>query len=263
METTTYFTGDSLKFLKELREHNERGWFERNRPRYESKVRDSFLHLIADLQAPLKKINPGFVADPRPTGGSMMRIYRDIRFSADKSPYKTAVAAHFGSSKQTDGCGPAYYLRIEPGNSMIGAGLWHPDTNALGKIREAIVAKPERWRRITSGAVFGSSCGMSGESLKRPPRGIDPNHPLIEDLKRKDFVISSSLTDEEVCGPGLLDSISEAYRMAAPFVQFLAEAVEASGSEAGSTPGKHAPRQPSVKRARPMAAGTKRAASKG
>src|SRR5271170_1643539 len=103
MQTKAYFTAGSLQFLIELRDHNERAWFERNRGRYESNVRGPFLDLIADLQAPLKKISPGFIADPRPTGGSMMRIYRDIRFSADKSPYKSAVAAHFSSSKGMDG----------------------------------------------------------------------------------------------------------------------------------------------------------------
>jgi uncharacterized protein (DUF2461 family) len=95
----------------------------------------------------------------------------------------------------------------------------------LGKIREAIVAKPARWQRITSGVEFGSSCGMTGESLKKPPRGFDPNHPLIEDLKRKDFVIGSTLTDQQVCGYDLLDHVIGAFRATAPFVQFLVDAV--------------------------------------
>lgn len=263
MQTKAYFSTGSLQFLKELRAHNERAWFERNRARYESQVRDPFLHLIADLQAPLKKISPSFIVDPRPTGGSMMRIYRDIRFSADKSPYKTAVAAHFGSSKGMDSCAPAYYLRIEPGNSRIGAGLWHPDSAALDKIRNAIVAKSARWHQITSGAEFGAGCRMAGDSLKRPPRGFDPNHPLIEDLKRKDFVISPALTDEEVCAPDLLDHVTNAFRVAAPFVQFLVEAVESSGIEAAnhSARAKHSPRRTTAKRLLLTPTGAKRVAS--
>jgi uncharacterized protein (TIGR02453 family) len=257
MHTVAYFTSDSLQFLKDLRIHNERVWFERNRGRYESQVRDPFLHLIADLQAPLKKISPGFIADPRPTGGSMMRIYRDIRFSADKSPYKTAVAAHFSSSKGMDGCTPGYYLHIEPGHSLIGAGLWHPDTNTLSKIREAIVAKPAHWQRITSGAVFGSSCGMTGESLKRPPRGFDPNHPLIEDLKRKDFVISLELTDEQICSPELLDHVTGAFRVAAPFAQFLVDAVESPGLETTTAQAKHSMKQTNPRRPLMRTAGAK------
>jgi uncharacterized protein (TIGR02453 family) len=259
MQTVAYFTSDSLQFLKDLRHHNERAWFEHNRRRYESQVRDPFLHLIADLQAPLKKISPGCIADPRPTGGSMMRIHRDIRFSADKSPYKTAVAAHFGSSNRMDGCGPAYYLHIEPDHSIVGAGLWHPDNDTLSKIRETIVAKADRWQQVTSGAVFGSSCGMTGASLKRPPRGFDPNHQLIEDLKRKDFVISSSLTDEQVCAPDLLDRVANAFRAAAPFVQFLTDAV-ASHSLETTTQAKNSPKQTNARRSAVRTAAAKRVA---
>jgi uncharacterized protein (TIGR02453 family) len=224
---SAYFSLKSLQFLEELREHNQREWFERNRARYETQLRDPFLNLIADLAAPLKRISPDFVADPRPTGGSMMRIYRDIRFARDKRPYKTSLAAHFRYAKGKDGATPAYYLHVEPGRSMIGGGLWRPSAFALGKVREAIVAEPESWRRVTSGADFCSSCGMTGESLKKAPRGYDPSHPLIEDLKRKDFAVSSALNDGQVTSPELFEAITDAFRIAAPFVEFLIKAVEA------------------------------------
>jgi uncharacterized protein (TIGR02453 family) len=220
-----YFTRDSLRFLEELRQHNERDWFQKNKERYERTLRDPFLRLIGDLGPPLKKIGPNFVADPRPVGGSMMRIYRDIRFSRDKSPYKTFVAAHFRHAKGKDGAAPGYYLRIEPGRSMVGAGIWRPEPQALKQIRDAIVADPKRWQRITSGQEFRSTCGMAGESLKRPPLGYDPDHPLIEALKRKDFATSSALEDRQVCGPDLMDAVISAMRTTAPFVQFLAQAV--------------------------------------
>jgi uncharacterized protein (TIGR02453 family) len=220
-----YFSSDSLLFLKELRRHNDREWFQRNKARYESQLRDPFLRLIADLAAPLKRINPYLVADPRPVGGSMMRIYRDIRFSADKSPYKAFVAAHFEHTKADNGSAPAYYLHFEPERSSIGAGLWRPEPDALCKIREAIVADAKRWQRVTSDAHFGSTCGMAGESLKRPPIGFDPNHPLINDIKRKDYAISFPLTDQQVCAPDLLDSTIGVLRAAAPFMQFLSEAL--------------------------------------
>jgi uncharacterized protein (TIGR02453 family) len=222
---STYFSHDSLQFLKELRRHNDREWFQRNKARYESQVRDPFLRLIADLGAPLKRINPHLMADPRPTGGSMMRIYRDIRFSPDKSPYKTFVAAHFEHSTAKDGGTPAYYLHFEPEHSSIGAGVWRPQPDALRKIREAIVADSKRWQRITSGVHFGSSCGMAGESLRRPPAGFDPQHPLIEDIKRKDYAVSLPLSDSQVYGPDLLDTVTGAFQATAPFMQFLAEAV--------------------------------------
>ena len=225
MEAGGYFTPELFKFLTELHANNQREWFERNKPRYESAVREPFLRLIAALGPPLKKINPRIVVDPRPVGGSMMRIYRDIRFSRDKSPYKVSVAAHFRDARARDEGAPAYYLHFEPGSSMIGSGMWRPSATALKGIRDAIVAEPKRWQRITNGAVFGSSCGMAGESLKRPPAGYDPNHPLIDDLKRKDFAMSTPLADRQVCAPDLLETIVDGFRAAAPFVEFLASAV--------------------------------------
>jgi uncharacterized protein (TIGR02453 family) len=225
MEQHSYFTDDLFRFLEELRRHNERDWFQRNKERYETAVRGPFVSFIGDLGTPLKQINPHIVADPRPVGGSMMRIYRDIRFSRDKSPYKTSVAAHFRDARGKEGANPAYYLHLESGRSMIGAGLWRPEPGALKKIRDAIVADGKRWQRVTSAADFRSSCGMIGESLKRPPAGYDPKHPLIEDIKRKDFTTSSPLADSQVCGPDFMKSVLDAFRASAPFVRFLSEAI--------------------------------------
>jgi uncharacterized protein (TIGR02453 family) len=225
MDLGVYFTPELFKFLTELRAHNEREWFERNKVRYESAVRDPFLRLIAALGPPLRKINPPIVVDPSPVGGSMMRIYRDIRFSRDKSPYKTAVAAHFRYVGGKEEATPAYYLHFEPGHSMIGSGMWRPPAEALKGIRDAIVADSKRWERISKDADFRSSCGMAGESLKRPPAGYDPNHPLIDDLKRKDFTTSAALTDRQVYASDLLDTIVTSFRATAPFVEFLSAAV--------------------------------------
>lgn len=225
MEQHSYFNNELFSFLKELRQHNQRDWFERNKERYETAVRGPFISFIGDLGTPLRKINPHMVADPRPVGGSMMRIHRDIRFSRDKSPYKTFVAAHFWDSRANEGAAPAYYLRLEPGHSMVGAGIWRPDTATLKKIRDAIVADDKRWRRVTSAADFRSACGMAGESLKRPPAGYDPKHPLIEDIKRKDFATSSPLDDEQVCGPDFMKAVLDAFHTSAPFIRFLSDAI--------------------------------------
>ena len=188
-------------------------------------MRDPFSSLIAAIGPPIRKINPAIVVDPRPVGGSMMRIYRDIRFSPDKSPYKVSVAAHFAHRQGKQAPAPSYYLHFEPGNSAIGAGMWHPPPAALTRIRDAIVADPRRWRRVTGDGEFRSSCGMRGESLKRAPAGYAPDHPLIADLKRKDFITSAPLTDEEVCAPDLLEMIVGSFRATAPFMAFLGNAV--------------------------------------
>jgi uncharacterized protein (TIGR02453 family) len=220
-----YFTKGALGFLTELQAHNTRDWFQANKERFEGQVRDPFLRLIADLAPGLKKIAPGFVADPSTNGGSMMRIYRDIRFSKDKSPYKTYVAAHFWHAKGREGAAPAFYVHIEPGASVIGGGIWRPEPSALKKIRNHIVADPDAWRKATSGQALGSACAMGGESLRRPPPGYDLSHPLIEDIKRKDFVISAPAKDSEVSGLSFKDVVLARLRSVTPFVQFLSRAV--------------------------------------
>src|SRR5262249_5539579 len=162
------------------------------------------------------QISPHFVADPKPVGGSMMRIYRDTRFSKDKTPYKTAVMAHFWHARGKEGATPAFYLRIHPGDSIAGAGIWHPEPGALTRIREAIVDDTKAWKRIKDGREFRSSCGMAGESLKRPPPGFDANHPFIEDLKRKDFASSAQLDDKRLTSASFMDDLVGAFRTSSP-----------------------------------------------
>src|SRR5262250_375908 len=171
MTTNGYFRPGLFRFLKDLKTHNERAWFQANKQRYEADVQEPFLRLIADLAPTLKKIGGGFTADPSPTGGSMMRIYRDIRFSKDNSPYKTYAAAHFWHAKRKDGPAPAYFLHLEPGTSLIGCGIWQPEPKALKKIRDKIAGDPKGWGRATTGGALGSAGRRTGESLKGPPPG--------------------------------------------------------------------------------------------
>jgi uncharacterized protein (TIGR02453 family) len=220
-----YFTPDLMRFLSELKKHNDRDWFQKNKERYEGSVRDPFLRFVADLQPRLKKISAQFVADPSPVGGSMMRIYRDTRFSKDKTPYKTAVMAHFWHAKGKEGATPAFYLRLQPGDSSVGGGIWHPEPVALKRIRKAISVDSDKWRRIKEGREFRSSCGMAGESLKRPPPGFDPDHPFIEDIKRKDFATSAPLDDRRIVGEAFMDDLVGAFEATSPFLAFLTEAV--------------------------------------
>src|SRR5215510_609470 len=222
---TAYFKRDLFDFLKELSAHNNRDWFQANKSRYEQQLQDPFLRLIADLGPGLKKINPHFVADPRPNGGSMMRIYRDIRFSKDKSPYKTFIAAHFRHKQGKEGATPGFYLRLEPTGSLFGAGIWRPESAALKQIRAHIVRSPKDWQRITDNLKSLLPLTFGGESLTRPPAGIDAGHPLIEDLKRKDFVIGARLTDRQVLRSDFLDLLLERISAADPFIRFLSRSV--------------------------------------
>src|SRR5713226_3767295 len=184
MAQEAYFRPELFKFLKELRKNNNRAWFLANKDRYESAVRDPCLRFIADLKPHIRKISPHFEVDSRPTGGSLMRIYRDTRFSKDKSPYKTNVGMHFPHrSHSKDSHQPGFYLHLQPGGCFGGGGLWHPDASNLKKIRGAIVSRPRDWQAVLRGGV-----AVEGATLKRTPLGFDPDHPFIKDLKRKDFI---------------------------------------------------------------------------
>jgi uncharacterized protein (TIGR02453 family) len=216
-----HFGPGFFRFLKDLKAHNHRDWFQANKPRYESEVKEPLLRFIADFGACLREISRNFDADPRPVGGSMFRIYRDTRFSRDKSPYKTAAAAHFPYRHgRKDVHAPGFYLHLEPGDCLGGGGLWHPDSAALQKVRERIVQRPKEWK-----AVVDQEIAIEGDTLKRPPAGYDPAHPFIEDLKRKDIYTMTRFSEAEVCAPDFLDRYSQACRSAAPLVQFLTKAL--------------------------------------
>ncbi len=213
-------------FLRELAENNNRDWFGSNKERYQSAVRDPMLRLIGDLQAPLKKVSRHFTADPRPTGGSLFRIYRDVRFSKNKAPYKTHAAAQFRHKRGKDVHAPGFYLSLAPGEVYAGAGIWHPDSGSLKTIRETLVASPRGWKSTIGGADFKRTFELGGDSLKRGPKGFDPEHPLIEDLKRKDFVAMARFEEADALTDDFLERYVECCRIARPFVRYLAKALD-------------------------------------
>lgn len=216
-----HFGPDLFRFLEELGANNNREWFAANKHRYESDVKEPMLRFINQFWARLRAMSPRFTADPRPVGGSMFRIHRDTRFSHDKSPYKTAAAAHFPHHDAgKDVHAPGFYLHLEPGNGLGGGGLWHPDGPALKKVRDRIVACSNEWK-----AIRDARMAITGDALKRPPAGYDAGHPFIEDLKRKDFYTMTTFSESEVCGPDFMDRYTEACRAAAPLVKFLTTAV--------------------------------------
>src|SRR5881296_4566845 len=150
-KTAPYFSPQFFNFLKDLKKNNNREWFTRNKPRYESQLLEPSLRFVKDVAPILRTISPYLVADPKPFGGSLFRIYRDIRFSKDKSPYKTNVAMEFWHKKTGKKGYSGLYLHLAPGESFAGAGCWHPDAETLGRVRKAIVSKPEEWRKVKEG----------------------------------------------------------------------------------------------------------------
>lgn len=225
MAKTKYVTPELFVFFRELERNNDREWFAKNKSRYEESVRDPLLQLVSDFGPRLHKIHPSLVADPRPVGGALFRIHRDVRFSKDKTPYKTHAGLRFPHEEGKDVHAPCYYLHLEPGNVFAGSGIWHPDGATLRRIRDAIVADPRGWKRATGGQAFRARCRLGGDSLVRPPKGYDPEHPLVEDLKRKDFVAFVELTEADVCRSDFLSRFGDDCRAMRPFLGFLARAV--------------------------------------
>ena len=225
MGPAAHFSPALFEFLAELSMNNNREWFQANKARYERDVRNPLLEFVADFGERLSTISPHMVADPRPSGGSMFRIYRDVRFSKDKSPYKTNAGAHFRHEVGREVHGPGFYLHLQPGSVYAGAGIWMPNSATLGKIRGAIVENPGRWERIIGDEAFSSRFNLEGDSLKRAPKGIDPDHPLIEHLKLKSFAAGTAFDEDDVISPGFIDMYTDACRTSAPFSEFLTRAV--------------------------------------
>jgi uncharacterized protein (TIGR02453 family) len=214
-----------FRFYRELAANNDRAWFERNKARYQSEVRDPLLQFVSDFGPRLNRINPHFVADPRPVGGALFRIHRDVRFSKDKSPYKTHAGLRFPHEDGKNVHAPGYYLHLEPGSVFAGAGIWHPDPPTLRKVRDALVADPAGWKRAISAKRFRERCALGGECLKTPPRGYDPEHPLVEDLKRKDLVAYAAFTEKQATAPDFLKQFVDVCTAMKPFMAFATRAV--------------------------------------
>ena len=221
-----YFGKATFTFLRALARNNNREWFKAHQSAYDRDVRDPFLALIADLQAPLAKISPHLRADPRTTGGSLFRIHRDTRFANDKTPYKTWAGARLFHERRREIESPSFYLHIQPGDCFVGGGIWHPEPPTLKRIRDFLVDNPAAWKRATHAKAFRARFEFWGESLSRPPRGYDAQHELIEDLKRKNFAAGESFDDALACSDKLLPSIVGTFKQLAPTIDYLCAALD-------------------------------------
>lgn len=219
------FTPASLKFLNELKRNNNRDWFNANKPRYEEEVLDVALRFIQSMQDPLAEIAPHFTAIPKRMGGSLMRVYRDTRFSKNKTPYKSNIGIQFRHEQARDVHAPGYYVHIDPDRVFLGAGMWRPAPDALRGIRERIAAKPSEWTRARDDQGFRRHFHLGGESLSRPPRGFDKADPQIEDIKRKDFIAVRDMSLEDAVSPRFQQKVETTFKSATPYMKFLCKAV--------------------------------------
>ena len=218
------FTLQFFDFFRELKGNNKKEWFDANKGRYLGDVRDPLLAFIAAFRPRLLEISPYLVADPKPTGGSMFRIYRDTRFSKNKIPYKTHASSFF--SHQTGGKdGPGIYLHLEPEGGSLGVGVWRPDPVTRVKVSDSIAAKPDAWRAAVSDREFRKLFKMEGESLAKLPKQYDLQHPFAEDLKRKDFIAIASFSEKQACARDFIERIDHYSRASATYLGFIIKAL--------------------------------------
>ena len=223
--TTGHFSPETVAFLSELAAHNDRAWFAENKPRYEQCVREPALAFITAIGPGLARISRHFVANARRSGGSLMRIYRDTRFSKSKLPYKTNIGIQFRHALGRDVHAPGFYVHIEPGDCFIGAGIWRPDGDALDAIRARIADAPHAWRRARDAKTLTTQFELAGESLKRMPRGYAPDLPMAADIRRKDFIAVAGYEIGDITEPEFTEYVLARFRDAKPLVRFLCAAL--------------------------------------
>jgi uncharacterized protein (TIGR02453 family) len=213
-------------FLRQLKQNNHRDWFTDNKVRYQQEVLLPAVELVRQLEKPLAKIAPMLSVIPQAHNGSVMRIYRDTRFGKDKTPYKTNVGISVRHQANKDIHAPGVYIHLEPAECFVGAGCWRPESNVLAAIRVAIDADPKAWKRARDNAGFRKYYQLAGESLKSSPRDYAKDHPLIEDLKRIDFIAISPLQPADFCADDIVKQLLDRIQKAKPFMQFLCDAID-------------------------------------
>jgi uncharacterized protein (TIGR02453 family) len=217
------FDPSLLGFLDELAQNNDRDWFAENKHRYERLVREPALDFIVAMGPLLDRIAPEFEAVAKKMGGSLMRVFRDTRFGRDKTPYKTNVGIQFRHTQGKDVHAPGYYLHIEPGAHFIGAGMWRPDPDSLAGIRTAIVERASAWKSARD--AVAKTYSLDGGALKRPPRGYPVDHPMIDDIKRTDFIATRPFDDAELFRTDFAARVAKRFEAATPLMKFLCRAV--------------------------------------
>ena len=221
-----HFTDDTFAFLAALGMNNERTWFEAHKARYEGSVREparAFIRAMAPLLAPL---SPHLVADDRKAGGSLMRVFRDTRFSKDKTPYKTNIGIQFRLGHDKDVHAPGLYVHISPDELFLGAGMWHPPAEALAAFRDRLVAEPDAWSAVIAPVSLGPGIALwDGEPLKRTPRGYPADHVHAEHLKRTSFLLSADLSAPEVLSTDFAELTAARFARMMPFMRFLCGAL--------------------------------------
>jgi uncharacterized protein (TIGR02453 family) len=218
------FPKEAIIFFKNLKRHNDREWFEQHKHEYEEYAKLPMQSFIASLQPHFSSFAPEFELNPKK---AIFRIYRDIRFSNDKTPYKTHIAAHFVlRGKERGLVGSGYYFHIEPGEVFIGGGIYMPDSDQLKKIRSALADHGEDFLAVVGSRAFKKRFGeIKGNSLQRIPKGYDESHPMAQWLKLKQFFVGISLPESACYKESLVETIASICKDATPLIRYLNQAL--------------------------------------
>jgi len=216
-------TKTTFSFLNDLNENNNRDWFKANKDRYES-VHGEFIEFITHLIAAMNQFDPGIAAlNPKDT---IFRIYRDVRFSKDKSPYKTHMGAHLVMGGKKSG-NAGYYIHLEPGACFAGGGVWQPMPDKLKILRTEIYENLDEFKAILGDTGFKKTFSeMHGDKLINPPKGFPKDHPDIDLLKFKSYTVGKNITDGLVQGKQSIKEVAQIFETMAPFIKFINYAFE-------------------------------------
>jgi len=222
-----YFSEATLRWLRALARNNRRDWFEAHRAEYDEHVRGPMADLVREMDVRMAAFAPEMTGDPK---RSIFRIHRDVRFSADKSPYKTNVGCWFfhgdGSSKvgqEAHGGGAGFYFHLQPGASFAAGGLWMPPRPALQRLRAALAADPRGFEKLVRAPKLVRRLGALSEEamLKRAPRGYAEDHPAARWLRFQSFTLSRPIADAEVTGARLTRSLETDFTTLLPLVRWI------------------------------------------
>ncbi len=221
---TPRFTTDTLTFLRALKRHNEREWFNAHKADYEAHVKAPMLAVIERLALDFPRIAPDLIASPR----SMYRIYRDTRFSPDKTPYKTHVSASFSHQRLPKGESAGLYFHLSPTELWIGGGMYAPQTPQLHRIREHLATNLRGFRSLAESPAITRLGGVRGERLQRVPRGFPKDHAAADYLRLKQYLVGDQLDAKKALSPRFYDMLVRRFATIAPFIQFLNAPLEAA-----------------------------------
>lgn len=219
------FSHKTFEFLSRLEHNNNRDWFKTNQADYEANVREPALNLIEQLAPSIQTLSPKLLAVAKKVGGSLMRVQRDTRFSHNKLPYKTNIGIQFRHFLGKDIHAPGLYLHIANDECFIAAGIWHPEGKALNAIRHCIDENPNAYKKALA-TLTNAGFEMTGDRLQRPPKGYDKTHPLLEELKRKDFIAFKAIEREAILQPDFADYVVNQWQHTQDLMHYLCFALE-------------------------------------